>query len=71
MTVEQLIHKLKDLPGNAEIFYGIEQYNEDDGLPIFELYDFEPVYYEKLRSCRSCLPSSNTEKNNVVVLEYE
>lgn len=72
MTVSNLIKLLNDMPQDAEIFYGsAEGHKEVDKLDIFALYDFTPVYYKKLRSCRSSLPTYNTIKENVVVLEYD
>lgn len=71
MTVSELISILQVLPQDAEIFNGsVEYHKEADGLPVFTLYNFEAVYYPKVRSCRSSLPSWNSVHENVVILEY-
>lgn len=71
LTVAELIQKLKDLPQDADIFYGCEEGRpEEDGLSKFTLYDFIPVHYNKVRSYRS-ESSQWSPRENVVVLEYD
>lgn len=72
MTVAELIEKLSKMPKDAKVFYGsLESYKEEDKLPVFNLYSFDPVYYSELRSCRSALPTVNSVVENVVVFEYD
>jgi hypothetical protein len=71
MTVGDLIEFLQTLPKDAKVFKGVHEGTADDGLEIYGLYDFGyATLFEKLRSCRSCLPSSNQVEENVLVFEY-
>lgn len=70
MTVGELIEALTKLPQNAEVFEGGRYYGRmKDGMPVAELCDRAPVYYEAVFSCRSGLPDSGTPKKNVVLME--
>lgn len=72
MTCGELIEILKKYPSDATVYRGMgyPPMPEGHGLDIYELYDdmFEDIkYYEKVRSCRSSLPSVNSIYENVLI----
>jgi hypothetical protein len=72
MTVRELMLHLISMPPDAEVFLGSREADAPDGLPVYALTSIESIsHHEKMRSCRSCLPSSNTVKTNVVTVEVD
>lgn len=75
MKNKELIEKLKTFPENADVYFGDYELNDKkDDLEIYTLFEITSdtiEYKEKVRSCRSSLPSSNSIKENVVVIALD
>ena len=75
MKVSKLIKLLSELPQEEDIFFGdlyVSSERSTDGIPIYGLFDYDDVeitHFDKVRSARSMLPSSNHIIENVLIIE--